>query len=359
MTEMELAMAIGMNFKRTNNLEQSLQMRRAYSDLSYLDAVGHFVAHYGGGAEHGFPIVKLLATIEKSFSSSMLLGEEFFLNAVGAAVPSDIDRVRAASNKDKLMPAEMLAQMNLETLQKCALLAKKEGKGRESKQYGSLDESSKAYIGELIAMDKDAGEKAAKTAGVDLASLDAVIEEGPQLCFYKPLQRMASKEESQEGMSTLRWHAFFEGPLPLLSALAVFQMQWIASTMYLWLDAINICWLQASSKPSNLLCAMPPGVDEARAAGTDGQWRFPGTPVGMEFGLQLGAGAFGFGRRLCGGERKCAWLEADSVLKSSRCRRAYGSSSAMMRALGRPSFDNMRSTAALKALQLWSCFVCP
>lgn len=63
--------------------------------------------------------------------------------------------------------------------------------------------------------------------------------------------------------------------------------------------------------------------------------RFPGTPVGMEFGLQLGAGAFGFGRRLCGGERKCAWLEADSVLKSSRCRRAYGSSSAMMRALGR------------------------
>ena len=80
MTEMELAMAIGMNFKRTNNLEQSLQMRRAYSDLSYLDAVGHFVAHYGGGAEHGFPIVKLLATIEKSFSSSMLLGEEFFLN---------------------------------------------------------------------------------------------------------------------------------------------------------------------------------------------------------------------------------------------------------------------------------------
>ena len=56
----------------------------------------------------------------------------------------------------------------------------------------------------------------------------AVIEEGPQLCFYKPLQRMASKEESQEGMSTLRWHAFFEGPLPLLSALAVFQMQWIA-----------------------------------------------------------------------------------------------------------------------------------
>lgn len=55
---------------------------------------------------------------------------------------------------------------------RCALLAKKEGKGRESKQYGSLDESSKAYIGELIAMDKDAGEKAAKTAGVDLASLD-------------------------------------------------------------------------------------------------------------------------------------------------------------------------------------------
>ena len=63
--------------------------------------------------------------------------------------------------------------------------------------------------------------------------------------------------------------------------------------MYLWLDAINICWLQASSKPSNLLCAMPPGVDEARAAGTE--WAVEAK--GDQWTVDLVAGDSGWSNR--------------------------------------------------------------
>ena len=53
-----------------------MQDCQAYSRLSYLDVVGEFVAHHGGGS--GFPVVKLLFAIETTFGGSMLLGEELF-----------------------------------------------------------------------------------------------------------------------------------------------------------------------------------------------------------------------------------------------------------------------------------------
>ncbi|CAK8985920.1 Uncharacterized protein SCF082_LOCUS332 [Durusdinium trenchii] len=199
-TEMELAMSMAMNYARTHNLEDSVEACQSYSPLRYLDVVGEFVAHHGGGA--GFPVIKLLSAIETTFGGSMMLGEELFTAIVktdfgkessfpmvrccfmAAAlssakqrdgisrllVRSDIDKMKSAANKENLLPTEKMATLLLEDLQKspkgllhkdhvkllgrflirtALWLCRKEGKGREAKVFGSLSEIHSAYQSEL------------------------------------------------------------------------------------------------------------------------------------------------------------------------------------------------------------------
>lgn len=112
-------------------------------------------------------------------------------------VPSDIEKIKGAKSHQKMMPFEKLLQMNLDTLlaspkgvldkdhvkllarfmvRSALLLVKKEGKGRESKQYGSLQDINMAFLSELLALDKRLGEKAARDAGVKL--VDIPVPEG-------------------------------------------------------------------------------------------------------------------------------------------------------------------------------------
>ena len=74
-TEMEVAMLLAYHFERTSCMETSIELASAGIPMSYVEAVAHIVQHYGGGPT--FPLVKLLAHMEKLFCTSLMLGEDF------------------------------------------------------------------------------------------------------------------------------------------------------------------------------------------------------------------------------------------------------------------------------------------
>ena len=76
LTEMEIAMNLAAHYKRTGSMEASVEACRAMCELGYLDAIAEWVKKYTGGEQ--FVLIQFLAGVERSFSSSVLLGEEYF-----------------------------------------------------------------------------------------------------------------------------------------------------------------------------------------------------------------------------------------------------------------------------------------
>lgn len=193
-TEIEVAMLLAYHFGKTKCMETSTQLASAGIPLKYVEAVAHIVQHYGGGPQ--FPLVKLLGDIEKLFCTSLMLGADFthaiaytdfgskestfplvrmMLVACNLSsnkqedgfarllVKSDVDKLKAPSQKENLMLAEkqarlVISQLGEDVFQKenvkllarflirCALwLCKKEGKGREASVFGSVAAIHKAF----------------------------------------------------------------------------------------------------------------------------------------------------------------------------------------------------------------------
>ena len=198
-TEMELALHIAEHYKRCKNLDQALEACRSMSSMPYLSTVAQFVQHYAGGED--YPLLNFLLAIEKTFNSSMLLGQDYFtaivktdlgskettfpvvrsmLLAVNISsnkhadgiskllVKSDVEKLKQAGMKKNLLAAEKMGMLLVEEHMKskaglvgkeikllgrfwirCGLwLCKKEGKGRESHVYGSLANIHIAYVQE-------------------------------------------------------------------------------------------------------------------------------------------------------------------------------------------------------------------
>lgn len=146
-TEIEVAMLLAYHFGKTKCMETSTQLASAWIPLKYVEAVAHIVQHYGGGPQ--FPLVKLLGDIEKLFCTSLMLGTDFthaiaytdfgskestfplvrmMLVACNLSsnkqedgfarllVKSDVDKLKAPSQKENLMLAEKQARLVISQL---------------------------------------------------------------------------------------------------------------------------------------------------------------------------------------------------------------------------------------------------
>ena len=213
-TEMELAMSIAGTYKRTKSLETAIQTCRSMSNLKYLKVVGDFVKNYAGGED--FPLVQFLVHLERAFNSSLMLGEEFMTAVVGThfgsthttfavcrsmliaanlssskqqdgvarlLVKTDLLKLQQSSQKGNLEACEKLGKMLVEERMKkndllksetvkvlgrffirCALyLTQKEGKGRESRTFGSLSSIHAQYMLENTPGDSNSSNGAGTT----------------------------------------------------------------------------------------------------------------------------------------------------------------------------------------------------
>lgn len=74
-TEMEVALSLAYTYKTSASMENACAVVKAATSLGYVDAISKWVRLYAGGDD--FPLVHLLASIQKLFNSSHFLGEEF------------------------------------------------------------------------------------------------------------------------------------------------------------------------------------------------------------------------------------------------------------------------------------------
>ena len=74
-TEMEIALSLAYTYKTSASMENACAVVKAATSLGYVDAISKWVRLYAGGDD--FPLVHLLASIQKLFNSSHFLGEEF------------------------------------------------------------------------------------------------------------------------------------------------------------------------------------------------------------------------------------------------------------------------------------------
>ncbi|CAE7940284.1 unnamed protein product [Symbiodinium sp. KB8] len=195
LTEMEIAMNLAAHYKRTGSMEASVEACRAMCELGYLDAIAEWVKKYTGGEQ--FLLIQFLAGVERSFSSSVLLGEEYFRSVASTdfgskestfplvrcmllacnlsspklhvqdgfarlLVKADVDRLKTAAGRDQAALAEKMAMLVLQEIGDHLLdnvklvgrfflraglwLTKKEGKGHEKHVFGSLETIHKAFM---------------------------------------------------------------------------------------------------------------------------------------------------------------------------------------------------------------------
>ena len=51
--------------------------KAALPNISYMNSVGHYVQHFGGGDKGGFELIAFLQQLSKSFGHRLFLGEEY------------------------------------------------------------------------------------------------------------------------------------------------------------------------------------------------------------------------------------------------------------------------------------------
>ena len=243
-TEMELALHLAEHYKGAKNLDQALEACKGLSSLPYLNTVAQFVQHFAGGED--FPLIHFLLAIEKTFNTSMLLGQDFFtaivktdlgskettfpvvrsmLLAVNLSsnkhadgiskllVKSDVEKLKQLQMRINLEAAEKLGLLLLEENKagllskdmvkllgrfwiRCGLwLCKKEGKGRESKTFGNLATIHLAYVQEKTSGGMagnagpaagSAGTDAGKAAGGDAGTEKVMSLQAPghEICIF-------------------------------------------------------------------------------------------------------------------------------------------------------------------------------
>ena len=201
----------------------------------YIDVLAHFVARYGGGI--GFPLVEFLGDFSKVYGASLVLGSEFMravtfcdFKVEGNLLPclriallaaqitspravdkvaklltkADVEKIRSMKNKASLVEAENLLKgcwdtvqaANVEAKQKmqaygrCSvrvalLLCQKEKHGRESKEWESLTEISKAFGMELLGMHAPPASSSTDSAPVenllDASFTDVILKQHKHL----------------------------------------------------------------------------------------------------------------------------------------------------------------------------------
>ena len=200
-TEMEVALNLAYTYKATGSMEEACEACKACTTLGYVEAISNWVRLYGGG--DGFPLVELLVSIQKLFNSSLHLGEEFMCSVAyptfkskesmypfvrcallacnlsspraqdGVAkllVRGDVERLKSNANQQNVDLSEKLLKLAFQQHQgalankkdtqmvktfarlliRTALwLFKKEGKGRESKVFGTLEAINETFKDEL------------------------------------------------------------------------------------------------------------------------------------------------------------------------------------------------------------------
>ncbi len=190
----------------------------------YLDSIAFFAKHFGGGP--GFPLVKLLETISKAGGITVSIGQEYLtflcqldfkdkastfpflrcaclavnltspkvLDGIGKlAVKTDLAALKAPALREVLVTAEGVLQTAWDTLEKAGshqtqkgmvamgrlmvrtalFLMKKQGKGREQVEFGSLREIGEAFAKDLDALPETLG------LGSSTDSLPAEDSQGP------------------------------------------------------------------------------------------------------------------------------------------------------------------------------------
>lgn len=190
-TEMEIAMAISYLYKAHKSFDKAIQLAQSATPSSYLPVIALYMKNFGGGDD--FPVLVFLQAVQKLFNSSLKLGEEFMTALAQAEfkskdstypmvraaliaanlsspkvqdgiakllVKSDIDKAKSPSQRAVLDLTEKLLRLAFDTMHRAdpafedknnvkhlaklfirsaLFVVKKEGKGRESKVYGSLD----------------------------------------------------------------------------------------------------------------------------------------------------------------------------------------------------------------------------
>ena len=196
-TEMELALHMSLTYKRTQSMDMALLECQSISNMHHIKLVAEFVKNYAGGADA--PLIQMLVMLERTFNSSMMLGEEFMLAVVRTnfgskestfpicramlvaanlsspkqqdgisklLVKSDV--LKLMGQKDQLLACEKMGKMLVEQnmasqdfheptavkilgrffIRAALYLTKKEGKGRETQIYGSLAKIHEQYMRE-------------------------------------------------------------------------------------------------------------------------------------------------------------------------------------------------------------------
>ena len=213
LTEIELATQLAAQYKRTGCMETAVEACRAMSSLGYLDAIAEWVKKYTGGEQ--FVLIQFLAGVERSFSSSLLLGEEYFRSVAftdfgskhstfplvrcmllacnlsspkhhvqdGFArllVKADVERLKTPAGRDQAALAEKMAMLVLQEIGDQLLdnvklvgrfflraglwLTKKEGKGHEKTVFGSLETIHKVFVAEKEKLQATSSSSAAAPA---------------------------------------------------------------------------------------------------------------------------------------------------------------------------------------------------
>lgn len=202
-TEIEVAASLAYHFGMTKNMQTAIDTTKAaLPNISYMNSVGHYVQHFGGGDKGGFELIAFLQQLSKSFGHSLFLGEEYmdalaftrfsdpsstypFLRASfwAAAMSSpksadsisklvtksDIEKLKGTNMKTQIKTAETLLSLSWNLLSNTGslhekkgvramghmmirtalLLVKKEAKGKEGKTFGTLQKVHEAFTAEV------------------------------------------------------------------------------------------------------------------------------------------------------------------------------------------------------------------
>ena len=202
-TEIEVAASLAYHFGMTKNMQTAIDTTKAaLPNISYMNSVGHYVQHFGGGDKGGFELIAFLQQLSKSFGHSLFLGEEYMdalafthfsdpsstypllrasLWAASMSSPksadsisklltkSDIEKLKSSGMKTQIKTAETLLSLSWNLLSKTGnlhekkgiqamgrmmirtalLLVKKEAKGKEGKTFGTLQKVHEAFTAEV------------------------------------------------------------------------------------------------------------------------------------------------------------------------------------------------------------------
>ena len=185
-----------------NDQKHADTTKAALPNISYMNSVGHYVQHFGGGDKGGFELIAFLQQLSKSFGHSLFLGEEYMdalafthfsdpsstypllrasLWAASMSSPksadsisklltkSDIEKLKSSGMKTQIKTAETLLSLSWNLLSKTGnlhekkgiqamgrmmirtalLLVKKEAKGKEGKTFGTLQKVHEAFTAEV------------------------------------------------------------------------------------------------------------------------------------------------------------------------------------------------------------------